>query len=102
MATSRTPVLIGAAQLIGRIEDPEQAQSPIDMMEQIAREAAEDSGSGSAALNRIDTVSVVDSTGWNPRNPPRLLADRLGLSPKRQPLSLTKLRPPTSSVEKSS
>jgi len=79
VGNAKYPILIGQAQAIQREEDPRKALGPLDMLEKIAREAAEDAGSGDALLSAIDTVGIVDVAGWNPRNGPRLLAERLGI-----------------------
>jgi acetyl-CoA C-acetyltransferase len=83
-AEQRTPVLLGAAQLLEREEDPEKASQPVAMLEQVARAAARDAGLGDPALERIDTLGVVDSIGWRPANAPDLLAGRLGARPVRK------------------
>jgi acetyl-CoA C-acetyltransferase len=69
----RTPVIVGAAQLLG----DGTPQEPIAMMETVVRAAAKDS-SAADLLSRIGSVRVV--RGINPyRDPGRLVADRLGL-----------------------
>jgi acetyl-CoA C-acetyltransferase len=76
---AKTPVLIGLAQLIQRVDDPSEAMNPLDMIERIAREAAVDSGAGNAALDAIDTLAIVGAVGWNPPNPARMVGERLGI-----------------------
>jgi len=80
----RRPVLIGAAQLVQREVDVAEALSPLDMLEQTARAAAEAAGAGEPVLRGLDSVGVVGSLGWHPQNAPRLLAARLGAQPRRE------------------
>lgn len=46
------------------------------------RAAAEDSGTGDALLRRADSIRVIESMSWRYRNPARLIAERLGASPR--------------------
>jgi len=78
---ARTPVLIGAAQLIQHAKDPARALGPLEMMERIARDAAADSGAGEGLLQSLDTVGIVDVAAWSPKNAARLVAQRLGARP---------------------
>jgi acetyl-CoA C-acetyltransferase len=80
----RRPVLVGTAQLVQRDVDLAELLSPLDMMESVARAAAADAGAGKALLDRIDTLAAVDGVVWRPKNAPGMLAERLGLSPRRE------------------
>src|SRR5688572_26323171 len=72
----RTPVLVGAAQLVQRAEDPARADEPLALMERALRAAAEDAGA-SALLARADSVRVTQ--GFHDYgNPAAWLAARLG------------------------
>lgn len=72
----RTPVLVGAAALQERPDDPAAAREPLDLMEQVLRAAAEDAGAP-ALVEQVDSI-------WSPRgfwaysDPGRILADRFG------------------------
>jgi acetyl-CoA C-acetyltransferase len=79
LSDPNTPVVIGIAQLISRDSDPETAPSPLDLMERIVRECAADAGPAEAVLDAVDTIGIVDVAAWNPQNPARLLAERLGI-----------------------
>ncbi len=83
------PVLVGASQLTQRDAEPAEALEPLEMLERTAREAAEDSGAGERALREIDTVGIVEVVAWRPQNGPRLLAERLGASPRREIVTAT-------------
>jgi acetyl-CoA C-acetyltransferase len=89
---TRTPVIVGVAQITGATSPPLQAHSPLDLMADAARAAAEDAGPGDALIHQIDSVVVVrlfsDST---PRfkspfgkiaNPPWSVARRIGAMPQ--------------------
>lgn len=72
----RTPVVVGAAALHERVDDPREAAEPLDLMARVLAAAAEDAGS-SALLPALDRI-------WTPRgfwpysDPGRLLAERFG------------------------
>lgn len=72
----RTPVLVGAAQLLQREEDPGRACEPVLLMERAAREAAEDAGAP-GLLSRLDGIFVPRGL-WRYSNPGGLLRERLG------------------------
>lgn len=81
---SKTPVLVGAAQLIHRDGDLAEAPSPLEMLTRVAGEAAQDAGLAAPALAALDTVAVVDAIGWRATNAPRLLAETLAATPARE------------------
>ena len=73
----RTPVLVGAAQLSQRAEDPSLADEPIVLMERALRLAAEDAGAP-ALLARADSIRVTQ--GFHDYgNPAAWLDERLGV-----------------------
>ncbi|MBZ6378917.1 hypothetical protein B5C34_10420 [Pacificimonas flava] len=85
-----TPVLVGAAQFVGREDDPAQALSPQDMLAEVARRALSDSGVEAAAA--IDTLAVIRlfadsgadafaSPFGSARNLPWSVAQRIGAKP---------------------
>jgi len=76
---SNTPVLIGVAQLLQRAGDEGPALGPLDMLERVTRDAAEECGAGERALAAIDSIGIGGVVGWSPQNAPRLLAERLGI-----------------------
>ncbi len=75
-ADPRTPVLVGAAAIVQKPDDPHAASEPLDLMEESLRRAAEDAGAPDL-LARVDRI-------WSPRgfwaysDPGRILADRFG------------------------
>lgn len=81
MIDDRTPVLVGAGQIVQRDAQPAEALEPIALMEAAARAAARDAGVAESALSGLDRVAVVNVIGWHYGNAPRLLAARLGAAP---------------------
>lgn len=77
-----TPILVGAGQLTQRDVEPAAALEPVDMMAECARRAAADAGATDRLLRDLDSISVVNIVAWQYRNPPRLLAARLGAHPR--------------------
>ncbi len=88
MDEHRIPVLVGCGQVTQREPDPLAALEPMDLTAQAARQAADDSGAGTALLSALDTVVLLRSfsdTSWRftcpfgrYANPPKSLAARLG------------------------
>jgi len=74
----RAPVIVGAAQLSERADDPERAREPLQRMEDVLRAAAEDAGAPEL-LARADSIRVTQGL-WDYPNPGRWLAERFGAS----------------------
>lgn len=72
----RTAVLVGAGQVLQRLESPERAHAPLDLMEQAARRAADDAHAP-ALLEKIDSVRVPRGL-WPYTNPAHALRERIG------------------------
>lgn len=79
-----TPVLIGAGQITQRDVAPEAAREPIELMREAARRAADDARLPASVLAELDSVSVVNLLSWPYANAPRLLAERLGATPREE------------------
>ena len=69
-------VLVGAAQLSQRAEDPGAAREPLLLMEDALRAAAEDAGAP-GLLAQADSIRVPQGL-WEYPNPARWLAERFG------------------------
>jgi acetyl-CoA C-acetyltransferase len=82
----RSPCLVGVATRTWRKEEVGDAGAPepLAMWEEVARAAAEDSGAGSAVLDRLDAIDVVYTQTWQYDDTAQRLADRLGADPKRK------------------
>jgi acetyl-CoA C-acetyltransferase len=86
MTDPRSPCLIGVATRTWRKDDVGDAGAPepLVMWEEVARAAADDSGAGGKALDRLDALDVVYTQTWQYDDPAGRLAARLGVEPKRQ------------------
>src|SRR5581483_3886215 len=73
----RTPVVVGVAQTQRRL-DPAEATEPVDMMVDVLRRAAEDSGAQRPLLERADSIRVPEVVTWPYTDPGALVAARLG------------------------
>lgn len=91
---SRTPVIVGAAQITDTTTPPDTARSPIGLMTDTVRQAAADAAGPRAGelLRAIDSIAVIRLwSDSNPRfkspygsvaNPPWSIARRVGASPR--------------------
>jgi len=90
MDDRHTPVMIGCGQVTQRERDPLKALSPMDLMAQVAREAAQDAGPGQRLIEALDSLVVIRSFSDTSHrfaspfgtysNPPKSLANRIGAS----------------------
>ena len=81
----RTPVLVGAAAVQQREDDPRHAREPIELMIDALRRAADDAGSR-ALLAAADSIRVPRGF-WEYSDPGRLIADRVGAAAARTQLA---------------
>ena len=78
-----TPILVGSGQLTLReTEDLKGSLGPADVMEKVARLAAEDAGPSQKILESIDSLCVVLTLSADYPDLPGLLSERLGIHPK--------------------
>ena len=79
----RTPCLIGVAQRTVRPEDGPSPE-PLDLWEQVSRDAAADAGSGETGrvLAAADSLQIVYCMAWPYDAPVDRLAERLGIEPR--------------------
>src|SRR5579862_5522827 len=75
-AEDRTPVLVGAAAVMQRLEDPSAAREPVELMIAALERAAADAGSPDL-LARASSVRVPRGF-WDYADPGRLIAERFG------------------------
>jgi len=73
--SSRTPVLVGIAQIEQRADDPLTAKEPVELMIDAVRAAAEDAGS--SALLQASAVRVIRGI-WPYQNPAKAVAEAIG------------------------
>lgn len=76
----RTPVLVGAGQLLQRTT-PDDALEPVDMIAEAARRAADDAGAPDI-LQALDSIRIVALLSWRYVNHAALVAERVGASPR--------------------
>lgn len=89
MIDDRTPVMVGAAQWCGdRHPDPDKLATPIGVLEDVARRAAEDAGAPDV-VRGLDAILVTALHAWGDTDPVTTLANRLGASPRRSILTDT-------------
>ncbi len=77
----RLPVIIGVGQYVHRADSVDTGLDPVALMERAVLAAAADAGLDGPPV--ADAVRVVGQLSWRYGNTPRMLADRLGLSPQR-------------------
>jgi acetyl-CoA C-acetyltransferase len=83
----RTPVVVGVGQWSNRVDRGEPAVEPADMMAEALRRAAADSGASTDPLAKADAVRVLSVFSIRYRNAARLVAERIGASPRDEALS---------------
>lgn len=83
----RTPVIVGVGQWSNRVDRGEVAVEPVDMMAEALRRAAADSGATGDLLAGADAVQVVSVFSRRYRNAARLVARRIGATPRDEALS---------------
>jgi acetyl-CoA C-acetyltransferase len=80
---ARAPVLVGVGQMLHRVDAPDSSgyAEPLEMMERVARLAAEDAGCP-RLLSRLDSIRVPRGL-WPYSNPGHALRERFGASDAR-------------------
>jgi acetyl-CoA C-acetyltransferase len=78
----RSPVIVGVGQWNNRVDQGDPPVEPADMMAEALRRAAGDSGGGSRVLTSADAVRVSQSLSRRYPNPARLVAERVGATPR--------------------
>ena len=81
--SQHSPVIIGVAQFNPRNAGIAPAPEPLEMMAQVARSAAEDSGAPDV-LDSLDAIAVVNVLSFHYKNAPNALAARLKIQPREQ------------------
>src|SRR5215211_3962914 len=75
----RIPVIVGAGEIVDRPKEITAGLEPLDLLEQALKRAEADSGG--KLLGEIGSLDVVNFLSWRYRDPEKLLADRLGITP---------------------
>lgn len=75
----RIPVIVGVGEIVDRPKEITDGLEPLDLLEQGLRRAEADAGA--KLLGEVQSLDVVNFLSWRYRDPERLLAQRLGVSP---------------------
>src|SRR5204863_231713 len=78
----RTPVIVGAGQVLHHDASEEESSEPVVLIAEALRRAGEDSGVGERLLRDADSVRCVPVIGWPYRDAAALLAEDLGARPR--------------------
>lgn len=78
----RTPVIVGAGQVLSRDVPGREPCEPVALIARALRRAGEDSGTGERLLRRADSVRCVPSIGWQYQDAAALVAEDLGVRPR--------------------
>lgn len=75
----RIPVIVGIGEIVDRPKEITVGLEPLDLLEQALRRAEADAGA--KLLGEVHSLDVVNFLSWRYRDPEKLLAQRLGVSP---------------------
>lgn len=78
-AEDRIPVIVGIGEIVDRPKEITEGLEPLDLLERVLRRAEQDAGG--RLLGDIQSLDVVNFLSWRYRDPEKLLAQRLGVSP---------------------
>ena len=82
MIDPRTPVIVGAGQVLRRELPGQEPCEPVALIAEALRLAGEDSGTGERLLRGADSVRCVPAIGWHYRDAAALVAEDLGAKPR--------------------
>ena len=80
---ANTPVIIGVGQVQQRVDDPTMAKDATDLMADAIRTAANDANATTDPIASADVLAVVNTLSWRYGDPARIVADQLGIAPRR-------------------
>ncbi len=75
----RIPVIVGVGEIVDRPTDIAAGLEPLTLLEQAVRRAEADSGA--KLIGELGSLDIVNFLSWRYRDPEKLLAARLGVSP---------------------
>jgi acetyl-CoA C-acetyltransferase len=75
----RIPVIVGVGEIVDRPNEIADGLEPLDLLEQALHRAEQDAGA--KLLGDIQSLDVVNFLSWRYRDPEKLLAKRLGITP---------------------
>src|SRR6201996_8531553 len=76
---SRIPVIVGVGEIVDRPKDIRDGLEPLALLEEALKHAEADAGA--KLLGELGSLDVVNFLSWRYRDPEKLLAARLGVSP---------------------
>lgn len=79
VSSDRIPVIVGIGEIVDRPKELTEGLEPLDLLEQALRRAEADAGAN--LLSEVQSLDVVNFLSWRYRDPEKLLAQRLGVSP---------------------
>src|SRR3954453_23576377 len=78
-APDRIPVIVGIGEIVDRPKDVSEGLEPLDLLEQALRRAEADAGA--KLLDEVQSLDIGNFLSWRYRDPEKLLAQRLGITP---------------------
>src|SRR4051794_15190642 len=75
----RIPVIVGVGEIVDRPKEVTDGLEPLDLLEQALLRAEADAGA--KLLGEVQSLDVVNFLSWRYRDPEKLLAQRLGVTP---------------------
>ncbi len=79
VSPDRIPVIVGIGEIVDRPKEITEGLEPLDLLEQALRRAEQDAGA--RLLSEVQSLDVVNFLSWRYRDPEKLLAQRLGITP---------------------
>ncbi|QIO99418.1 acetyl-CoA acetyltransferase [Bradyrhizobium symbiodeficiens] len=79
VSPDRTPVIVGIGEIVDRPNEITEGLEPLDLLEHALRRAEQDAGA--KLLSEVQSLDVVNFLSWRYRDPEKLLAQRLGITP---------------------
>lgn len=79
LSPDRIPVIVGIGEIVDRPKEIIEGLEPLDLLEQALRRAEQDAGA--KLLGEVQSLDVVNFLSWRYRDPEKLLAQRLGVTP---------------------
>ena len=79
LSPDRIPVIVGIGEIVDRPREITEGLAPLDLLEQALRRAEADAGA--RLLGEVQSLDVVNFLSWRYRDPEKLLAQRLGITP---------------------
>ncbi|WP_024517295.1 acetyl-CoA acetyltransferase [Bradyrhizobium sp. Tv2a-2] len=79
LSPDRIPVIVGIGEIVDRPKHIEDGLEPLTLLEQALKRAEQDAGA--KLLHELGSLDVVNFLSWRYRDPEKLLAERIGVTP---------------------